>query len=472
MLGIGVGLTLILVGCEQLEFTPDDRSDRTPEGTDLGDPLEDMVIDGGEADGILMGAAGGQYVGDHVGLAGDVNGDGYEDLLVTTWDTPGNATALVLGPIEGEVSIADAQAHLSSEDSGAYVGWAYAALDDQDGDGLDDFAVGVPGFGLADPTSFVQVFLSMPEGNLAIEDAGFALTEGEPDSGAGTSLAAPGDVDGDGEDDLVVGALRLGDGGGVHVWPGPVIEAGSLADAAAVIYGVVEGCAAGWSVDGAGDVNDDGIADVVVGSSCDEGVAARAHLVMGPLSGDVDLTVTEASFVAPGSDRITALVLAGGEDLDGDGHEDLVLATELFGHVGDDTEGAFVVRGPFSGAIDLADADAWIAPDEPTSVSFDRVSLALVRDLDGDGRAEIALGTPRDSYEGGGGIVRLFDGDVEGAVSFDEASATLLDQEYSYVGHSVVEADGTHLLVGAPTRSLTYFQGGAVYAVRLDSLER
>ena len=169
------------------------------------------------------------------------------------------------------------------------------------------------------------------------------LGEGSLDV-AGDSVASGVDLDGDGIDDLIVGAPYRAEGGPrrgvVYVVlgdAGPWAPEISLADADGSFQGVQDYEQAGWSVAGLPDVNGDGFDDLLIGAPYNEEQgdnAGKAYLVLGMASGwsqDVSLTGADVSFRAAVVDEDAKLgqVVAGAGDVDGDGLGDLLIAAPL-----------------------------------------------------------------------------------------------------------------------------------------------
>jgi hypothetical protein len=102
------------------------------------------------ADVKLVGEAGGQ-AGFHVAPAGDVDDDGFEDVIVGAWvDGTAGASAgaayVVYGPVTpGVIDLGDADAKLLGELTGDFAGEGWAGVGNVDGDGFDDFVIGAPG---------------------------------------------------------------------------------------------------------------------------------------------------------------------------------------------------------------------------------------------------------------------------------------------------------------------------------------
>ena len=320
------------------------------------------------------------------GSALDVDGDGFAELAVGASDTTidgniGTGRVYVYaggpdGPDLARVTVLDGPV------AGGQFGHSLAAVD-FDGDGFADLAVGASSEGTAGTgiSGKVYVYRGGPHGLAAAPD--YTLSTGDG-GGVGWSLDGAGDLNGDGYGDLVAGA--------------PLSKvAGVLTGAAYVFYGDDHGGAnvatlrtsdgalakVGLAVAGGGDLDGDGLADVIIGvpdSPMGSAGHGRAYIYRGqPIGLDDNPTVLDES--SPLLAQFgSALAIAG--DVDGDGLADLAVSAP-----GDGAGRVYLYTGRAGAAPQkLARFDG---PDGPDG----RFGATLSSDdVDGDGRSDLAIG--------------------------------------------------------------------------------
>jgi hypothetical protein len=268
-----------------------------------------------EADGSyngfrLVGEGGGDESGYAVSSVGDVNGDGIADFII---GAKGANTCYVVFGGAGNLKSLDVMDNAPSPDGVIYLayldgsngfrlegndggGQSVSLAGDVNGDGVDDLIIGEPGTG----TSYVVLGRDLDQGDAPFPGSldltnlssaeGFSLV-GAAD--AGYAVSSAGDVNGDGVDDLIIGAPGANNGVGVGyvVFGKDTEEAGDFGATMDLgglngtngfrLDGVEAGDLSGWSVSSAGDVNNDGIADLIIGAPGTD----SAYVVFGESAG-------------------------------------------------------------------------------------------------------------------------------------------------------------------------------------------
>jgi hypothetical protein len=325
--------------------------------------------------------------------AGDINGDGYGDVFTSSMgeDSGGrNAGAVYLlhGPLEGPWNLADAQAKIVGEAEGDNLLRAIVA-GDLDSDGTDDYLLGSPGEATyGSHTGAAYVWLGAPSGSVDLADAHAKLHGIAPGDMAGAFLVGPGDLNGDGHDDVIIGDDKGSHGGDLrgsaYVIHGPITAQTSRLTAAsgAMFFGPRDNAQAG-KVAWAGDLTGDGSDDWLTAAFGDGG--GLAWVFDGGLEGE--LNGNDAAAIGDiGLDDATGV-----GDVNGDGQDDL-----LIGHRGE----SFLFFGPLGGAFGQRHVDVHFPAEEDDDDAGWRVSPA--GDTNADGLADFLIGARSEDTAGSG----------------------------------------------------------------------
>ncbi|MGB0592119.1 MAG: VCBS repeat-containing protein [Myxococcota bacterium] len=331
-----------------------------------------------------------------VSTAGDVNGDGLPDLIVGAG--LGDSAHLFLNSPEGILP----EPVQSWQVPGAWFGFSVASAGDVNGDGYGDVIVGsMLGF-----SAFL--YYGGPEGpgpgpNTSLSTGAF---------GFGVSVSSAGDVNGDGYEDLICGAAN-GIPPEASLWLGG--PEGPSAVASQIITG--DGTFA-ISTRGAGDLNGDGYADIVIGNP--DGNLFVVHY------GGPDGLDMEAPFTATGPTTNFGLSVAGAGDVNGDGFGDVVISAK---------DKAFVYHGSEGGLVE----DPVITLQGPMASQFGD-SVAAIGDTNNDGFDDLGVGAPSGTsayafFGGAGGLQGAWDVWMTASEQGDDEAPTA---GYGFtVGHSV-----------------------------------
>ena len=440
------------------------------------------ALETGDAAATMLGTMGEDYAGRLVAGAGDVNGDGLADVLVGAYEASDGATDagalyLVLGPISGETALSGAAGSLVGSVESDRVGVSGAAPGDADGDGFADFAGGayLDDSGGEDAGA-VFVLYGPVSGPVAGADADAVIVGAVEGTRAGYSVAGVGDASGDGAADLLFGvpldATVTTKAGAAYLVFGPATGALSTDDADAALLGVNRGDQAGVQTSAAGDLDGDGVSDLLVAAPYLDDAGSEAggvYLVMGPVSGAVSLEDAAAQLDGTADDDEAGSAVGRAGDTDGDGYDDLLVGAEGNSSVGSSSGAAWLVLGPTPASGSLGDAHASIFG----AAAGDRLGSAVsgAGDVDGDGFGDVLIGGwYEDTGARNAGSTWLIYGPWSGTIGPDDADLRVSSPyENARLGGSVAAAgdtDGDGLddwLVGAHRDATDITDAGAAF---------
>ena len=325
---------------------------------------------------------GGEAGGVPAGL-GDQTGDGNDDFALMTTD----GLYVLSDPGDGDWDLADAAPTLTNANS-PDLRFFHATGGDFDGDGVRDLGVAAIS---PDVTGDSAVFIfdgPFPEATAATDPRSTLLGNGR--DVLGFSLATGADMNGDGIDELIIGEVTFDGTSAVHVMqPGSGIA--STGDAWATLYGPGSAADAfGYAV-ATGDVNDDGLDDLIAATPGAEEERGVLYIFHGPVTGG-DLFDADSRIGGVNSGDLlgVSLVFDPFVDADGDGDMDLLLGAWGVSDIAAQAGAAYLFTGPIGAYLDTTDAVGVYAGAHAQAGMGYAVSGA--HDIDGDGRGDLMIG--------------------------------------------------------------------------------
>ncbi len=328
----------------------------------------------------------GAHFGGGVSSAGDVNGDGFDDVIVGAFcydnaQKDEGGAFVFFGSASGLSTTADWTAE--SDQEWAWFGFSVSSAGDVNGDGYDDVIVGAPGYNNDEGQAFV--FFGSPSGLSTTPD--WTTESDQADAHFCYSVSSAGDVNGDGFDDVIVGASLNEKGQGrAFVYHGS--PSGLSLNADWIGYSPQAYSDFAYSVSSAGDVNGDGFDDVIVGAAGNLDDEGRAFVFFGSASGlspNADWTAESDQESASFGHSVSS---AG--DVNGDGCDDVIVGAPSYDNVQNNEGGACLFHGSSSG---LSTNPDWTAASDWEGACFGS-TVSSAGDVNGNGYDDVIVGAP------------------------------------------------------------------------------
>jgi hypothetical protein len=233
----------------------------------------------------------------NVSFAGDLNGDGYDDVIIgapynDSLDGSKNesgAAYIFFGPRTGNYSAENADVKIYGSIDYALFGWDVAGIGDINGT-YNDVIIGAPGY-LGFQPGYAYIFTGWTitndaDGILFATDADSTINGETNDDRFGSSVAAAGNVDNSGLDDIIIGAFNndnngMTNNGRAYLFYGDGSIPTAAASADKIFNGTMDNELFGFSVSSAGDIDNDNTKDMIVGAPGADNDTGRAYIIGG-----------------------------------------------------------------------------------------------------------------------------------------------------------------------------------------------
>ena len=419
----GAGYSVAAIG----DLTGDGRSEVL-----IGAPFEDIqaedagafyIIDGAsdstDLDEAALAIIYGDISGDQIGLSvagvGDLDSDGYPDFLVgstaVSIDTTGDGGAFVFyGPLTGSSTISQtADYTITGAHGGSAASYSMDTAGDFNGDGSLDVLIG--SYGQLDRDDLYPGATHILYGPIGSDislsgGSGVQMMGITPDSWTGYAVAGLGDINGDGFDDVALGApLESGDKGyeGITyiIYGGEEIVSDDVDDyVGAMLIGANKGAYSGIAMDGGDDLDGDGLDDFIVSDYGD-----RTWVIHGEeMTDEVLVTdVYDGLLYGEYSGDYAGYSVSLAGDVDGDGSVDVLIGAPDNDDTAKSSGSAYLFYGPFSGTRFGYAADVRFRGSGGGDMAG--IDVTAGEDITGDGLSDVLIGAPGGNGSGSAYVI-------------------------------------------------------------------
>jgi Ca2+-binding RTX toxin-like protein len=476
---------------------------------------------------IINGITAGDFLGRSVSGLGDINGDGIDDVIIGAIGESGNVgqSYVVFGGSTVETggsinpsSLNGTNGFVIDGNSYAGVGYSVSRAGDINGDGINDIIVAAPFADTNGNSSAGQTYVIFGGSSVGSSGSidlstldrtnGFAINGIAPFDFSGLSISDAGDINDDGIDDIIIGARSADPNGSESgqsyvIFGGSSVGSGGSVDLSTlngsngfVLNGIAPGDSLGNSVSGAGDINNDGIDDIIIGAPGGFASRGQSYVIFGGSSvgsgGSIELSTLNGTsgfalngIFDPFFGSGAGTSVSGAGDINDDGIDDILIGAPLISATIGASGQSYVVFGGSSvgsgGSIELSTLNGTngFAINGINPRDFSGSSLSNAGDINGDGIDDIIIGaeSARPNGSESGQSYVIFGGSTVGASgsinlsSLDGTNGLVLNGiPNSNFGFSVSAAgdinnDGIDdIIVGATERNLSR-EAGQSYVI-------
>ena len=356
---------------------------------------------------------------DHAGLqvliSSDISGDGLGDIVISA---PYNKTIYIFRSQSfsnlstNNIFLEEADHIIIGENAGDYIGWSLSSTSDFDGDGNHELLIGADGVDYGSFSGgmayliFSETLSSQERFNIEISDRKFVGDTAMEN--AGQALASS-DLDGDGIDDIIIGAdggdRGAENGGTVYINYGSNLQAQDLrlSDSDIILYSQMDFSESGSSLASGSDCNGDGYADLLIGAPSPEPTRYNSSVFLVLGGSTPQEALEESAFQFVGNQDNTGHSVSFSPDIDGDGHAEIIIgAPKLYS----DTAGGNTYLWPSSnlssGTMLVSQSPYVFSSNHPRArAGYD---LAVARDQEG---FTLMVGAPEDQDIGSLAFLRF-----------------------------------------------------------------